>query len=419
MAQGSKQINANVDIISSTNSDQLDAFSNTRTADPTFVADGQLTYDLQPLLYEQITAGDGTIVHDATERAARLRINTATGSGDQAIMQQFQPARYQAGRAQEIFITFNFNDNTGVNLLRRFAEYGDGDNAIGFDLGGAGGPTTKSFYIIKNGLSTGIAQAVWNIDPLDGTGPSGITLDTSKTQILVISIQALYVGEVRLGFDIDGDIIWCHEFKHANVETTPYIQTANLPVRVGMESLGATLTDDDMLFVCSCVLSRGGQERIAGFDFSVKGQVTAASGARTHLLSVRPKTTFNSITNRVEFVLEDISLLNTGTNPIYWELCLGQALTAASYSDSNSNYSSFEYAEAETLSGSPEVVFASGFTGAANNTEVAINQAITNRYPISLDASGSPRDLGTLTLLVTGLGGTSACQGQIHWKELR
>jgi len=417
MSQGTKQINANVEFIATTNADQLDAFSNTRTADPTFVADGQMTYDLQPLLYEQITAGDGTITHSATERAATLRINTATGATDKAIMQQFQPSRYQAGRAQEIFITFNFNDNTGVTNLRRFAEYGDGSNGIGFELLG----TAKNFYIksdTTNGDQT-VAQASWNIDPLDGTGPSGITLDTSKTQILIISVQALYVGEVRIGFDINGDIIWCHEFKHANEVETPYIQTANLPVRVGMESSGTTATDDDMLFVCSCVLSRGGQEKIAGFDFTTRGTVTSASGARTHLLSVRPKTTFNSITNRVEFVLEDIGLLVTGTNPIYWELCLGQALTTPTYADANATYSAYEVAEAETLSGSPAVVFASGFVGAANNVDVAFSQALTNRYPITLDSDGAVRDLGTLTLLVTGLGGTSACQGQIHWKELR
>jgi hypothetical protein len=404
-------------VITSPNEDYLDAFSNVPTAPPAFVADGQFTYDLQPLVYEQITSGDGTVTHNATERAARCLINTATGAGNKAIMQSFQYYRYQSGRAQQIFITFNFNSNTGVSNLRRFASYGDENNAIGFELNG----TTKNFFI-KSDTSVGdqsVAQSAWNLDKLDGTGKSGYTLDTSKTLILVIDFQALYVGRVRIGFDIDGVIIWCHQFLHSNRVTAPYIQTANLPVRVGMESSGTTATDDDMLFICSCVLSRGGQGKIAGFDFSVSGTVTAGSGTRTHLLSVRPKTTFNSITNRVEFVLEDIEIVVTGSNSVYWELCLGQALTAPTYTDANTTYSAFEYVAAGVLSGSPAIVTASGFCAGSSQTKGQAGRDVSNRYPIALDAAGAVRSLGTLTLLVTGIGGTSDCRAELHWRELR
>lgn len=103
--------------------------------------------------------------------------------------------------------------------IRKFAQYGDDVNGIGFELNG----TSKNFFI-KSDTSNGdqsVPQASWNIDPMDGTGPSGLTLDTSKTQILVISIQALYVGEVRIGFDINGDIQWCHAFEHSNIVTAP------------------------------------------------------------------------------------------------------------------------------------------------------------------------------------------------------
>lgn len=404
-------------IISSTNGDELDAFSNNRVAPPSFVADGQLTYDLQPLLYEQITAGDGTVTHDATNRCARLRINTATASGENAIMQSFQHYRYQAGRAQEVFITFCFNADTGVAGVRRFAEYGEGSNGIGFQLTSAG----KALFINSDTASGDqlVLQGDWNLDTLDGSGPSGITLDTSKTQILVMDIQALYVGRVRCGFDIDGVIYWVHEFRNANVHAVPYIQSANLPIRVGIESTAATETDDDMLFICSCVLSRGGQDRVAGYNFSVAGTVTAVSGARTHLLSVRPKTVFNGITNRVEFVLEDIEVIATGSSPIYWELVLGQALTTPTYADANAVYSAFEYAEAETLSGNPAIVIASGFVAASVQSKSSTDRSINNRYPLTLDAAGAVRDLGTLTLLVTGIGGASACRGQMHWRELR
>lgn len=404
-------------IIASTNDDQLDSFSNQRTAPPAFVGDGQFTYDAQPLIYEQITAGDGTIAHDATNRAVRCRINTATGSGDKAIMQSFQHYRYQAGRSQEVLLTFNFNDNTGVANLRRFVRYGDDNNSVGFELSG----TDKNFFI-KTSTSASdqsVSQSSWNIDTLDGNGPSGFTLDTSKTQICILDLQALYVGRVRLGFDINGLVIWCHEFLNANSLAFPYIATANLPVSAGMESTGTTATDDDMLFVCSCVLSRGGQEKIAGYDFTAEAAVTAGNDTRTHLISIRPKATFNSIVNRVELVVLDIELINTGTSPVYWELVLGQALTTPTYADANATYSSVEVATGETLDGTPAIVASSGYVNDADKGTGLAGRDTTNRYPLTLNAAGSPRDLGTLTLLVTGIGGTAAVRGEIHWKELR
>lgn len=416
----STQFNSDAQFTTKTDADQLDAFSNMRTAGPTFVADGQFTYDLQPLIYEQITSGDGAIVHDSTERAAKLSIDTATGSGDEAIMQSYQYHKYQSGRAQEIFLTFNFNDNTGVSNLRRFAEYGDGDNAIGFELN----ETAKNFYI-KSDTTEGdetVAQASWSIDPMDGTGPSGKTLDTSKTQILVISVQALYTGEVRIGFDIDGDIIWCHEFQHANLATNPYIQTANLPIRVGMESTGITTTLDDMLFICSCVLSRGGQVDVAGYDFSESNtEIAVSSGARTHALSIQPKATFNSITNRIEFKLKSINVV-AETNPILWELCLGDVITGTTtFTDVNATYSAFQKNTAGTTSGSPAAVISSGVVAASNQASSGGAFLLDNRFPITLDASGSVRTdrLGTLTLLLTGIGGAATGHVTMNWKELQ
>jgi hypothetical protein len=404
-------------IITTTNDKQLDAFSNVLVALPAFVGGGQFTYDAQPLIYEQILAGDGTIVHDATERACILSINTATGSGDKAIMQSYQHYRYQAGRAQQIFITFNFRDNTGVTNLTKFARYGDSTNAIGFELN----ETTKQVFIRTGTTASNqvVTQANWNVDKLDGTGESGYTLDTSKTQILVIDLQALYVGRVRVGFDIDGLVIWAHEFLNANVQAFPYIQTANLPIAVGMESSGTTATNDTMLFICACVLSRGGQEKIAGFGFSASASITAGNGTRTHVLSVRPKTTFNSITNRIEFALLDLEILNTGSNPVKWELCLGQALTTPTYNDVNTIYSAFEFSTGAALSGSPAIVSASGFVNNADKGSGIVGRETVNRYPITLNAAGAVRDLGTLTLLAQGIGGTAAIQAQMHWKELR
>lgn len=391
----------------------LDAFSRLRVSQPTAVFDAQLTYDLQPTIYEQITAeANATVTHDATNREALMTF-AATPTGGKAYMQSFEHFRYQPLKSQLVAVTFNFKEQ--VANVTKFAGYSDRVNGIEFQNNG----TTNQFAILS-GTAIGnqtVVQADWNIDKLDGTGKSGITFDISKTQILIIDFQALYVGRVRVGFDLGGQIVYCHEFLHANVVTQPYLQSANLPIICGMVCTGTVSTT--MNFVCSAIASEGGQELTSSYDFVQDGAVVAASGANTHLISIRPKLLFNGIENRVRFGFISVDILVTGTNPVQWSLVLGQALTTPTYNDVNTVYSASEYDTVGTLSGTPAIVIKSGFVPASQNTKGVVSANVSTRFPISLDAAGLHRDLGTLTLLVKGIGGTSQTYGNINWIEIR
>ena len=247
--------------------------------------------------------------------------------------------------------------------------------------------------------------------------PSGLTLDLTKTHILVIDFQWLGVGRVRVGFDIGGVIVYVHEFNHANIQTVPYMATPNLPARAGMTSTTAASTT--MRFICASVLSEGGQPDIAGVAMATNVAGTATSGARAHILSLRPKTTFNSLPNRGRIIVDNVSLAVTGSNPVLWELCVGQAISGTTtFADINA-YSQVEANSAGTISGSPEIVIASGYATATATARSGISQAIASRYPVTLNAAGAQRALGTLSLIATGIGGSSTVRAGISWREMR
>lgn len=392
----------------------LDAFQRLRVGSPAYVFDNQFTYDLSPLIFEPVTAQSGaSVTHDSTNRNALMNF-ASTPTGGAAYLQSFEHFRYQPGRSQQVFITFNFIA-TAANCLK-FVGYSDGVNGIELQQNGS----TVQMVIhsaTTNGTQT-VTQANWNLDKMNGLGKSGVTLDLTKTQIFVIDFQALYVGRVRVGFDIGGVITYVHQFVHANQIATPYIQTANLPLRVGMTCTGTVSTT--MRFICCSISSNGGQEDIGGYGFSVGGSVSAGSGARTHVLSVRPKTTFNSIANRARFVLDSLDVAVTGNSPVLWEVCLGQAISGTTtFADVNATYSAFEYNTAGTISGSPAIVLFSGYVGASNQSKGAISSKISTKYPITLDRAGVVRALGTLSLIATGIGGASAMNATFNWRELR
>lgn len=416
MAQGYSGysiINPDVAIRDSAN---LDAFSRLRVSNPLILHNSQFTYDLAPIIYEQITNGAGaTVTHDSTNRQALMTF-ASTPTGGKAYMQSYEYLPYQPGRSQLINITFNMI--TAVANTLKFAGYSDGVNGIEFQLNG----TTKQF-VVYSASSSGnetVTQSSWNLDKLDGTGASGITLDITKTQILVIDVQALYVGRVRIGFDINGSIIYAHEFLHANIFSSPYVQSANLPVRCGMTCTGTVSTT--MNFICSAVISEGGSEDINVYGYTFQqdsGPINVTTGG-THMLSLRPRTTFNSITNRTRVAYIDVEIYNAGVQPVHWQLCIGQAISGTTtYNNVNTSYSSTEYNILGTLSGSPTLIIDGGYVSSSGSSQGVTNTAIISRYPITLDAAGLHRSLGTLTLKCTSLSGTQTVYAAIKFREIR
>jgi hypothetical protein len=424
MSQGYAGYNIMDTAVSIKDSANLDAFSRLRVSNPLILHNSQFTYDLAPLIMEQITNGSGaTVTYDSTNRCALMTFSS-TPTGGKSYMQSYEYLPYQPGRSQLVFVTFNMV--AAVANVLKFAGYSDGVNGIEFQLNG----TTKQFTVYS-GSSAGnetVVQSSWNLDKLDGTGASGITLDITKTQILVIDIQALYVGRVRIGFDIGGKIVYAHEFKHSNLVAYPYLQTANLPVRCGMTCTATVSTT--MNFICSAVISEGGSEdiNVYGYTFSTAASRTLPSaGSSVQLITLRPKLTFNGITNRSRVAFIDVEIYLDGNGSLKWELLIGQAITGGTWTDVNTNYSSSESNPANnatataTLSGSPLVVIDAGWVSSSAQTQSVTNTSVISRYPITLDAAGLQRVNGTLTLKVTTVSIVSSptVYGAIKFREIR
>jgi len=401
--------------IQAADSPSIDAFQRWRISNPTHLFDSNFVYNLQPLTQEAVTAQSGaTVAHDATNSCALMTFSS-TPTGGKAYIQSYEYFRYQSGRSQLVYMTFNFIEPKANTL--KFVGYGDRDNGIFLEQSGT--TTQVKIYSNTDNASETVTQANWNLDVMNGYGASGKFLDLTKAQILVIDFQWHGVGRVRIGFIIDGVTTYVHEFDHANDVTVPYMKSGTLPVSCGMTCTGTVSTT--MRYIACTVISEGGEPEVGGINFSHSiASVTAGSGARTHALSLRPKTTFNSIGNRITMIPTHVSVLVTGGQPVKWELCIGDVITGTTtFADVNTTYSSVEYNTAGTTSAAPALVLDTGYVASTNHSRGAAENEVFSRIPITLNAAGAVRANGTLTLLVTGIGGTSACQAEISWKEIR
>ena len=86
--------------------------------------------------------------------------------------------------------------------------------------------------IISKTIDTKIPQSQWNLDKLDGTGPSGMTLDLSKMQMFYMDYSWYGAGFIRWGMrGGNGDIVYCHKLINNNVNYEAYMRSGNLPAR--------------------------------------------------------------------------------------------------------------------------------------------------------------------------------------------
>ena len=358
---------------------------------------------------------------------SRMVLLTATAGTGTSFTQSYQYSPYQPGLSQFIALTGVLGAGT-ANVTKDFG-YFDANNGVIFRQNG----TTNLQLILRTSTSGSVsdanifAQSAWNIDTLNGSGgitnPSGITLDVTKSFILIIDLQFLGMGRVRVGFDINGIIYYVHQFLNANFLTGPYMQTATLPIQALLTATSSA-SPASCYFKCATVQSEGGNINFYGQTFSTPDiSVTAGNNTRTALLAIRPRTTFNGISNRALFQLQNISILNTGNQAIRWELMVGVTYSVApTYSNVDTNGSAFEYSSATGTYGSGGTVISSGYMSNATNGAGVIELGGLSHlnYPITLDRSGAVRSDGTLSLIVTGIGGTSnAVRATFDYTEIK
>ena len=410
--------------ISIGDSANLDAFSRLRVSQPENIFNVQCQYSKATIQMENGATGTGvTPAHDINTRMVTL---SATAGSGTSFMQSFQYSPYQPGISHFIAVTFVLS--TAVAATTVDVGYFDSLNGIFLRQNGA-----TNYQIIRRSSTSGsvvdvpIAQSSWNVDKFDGNGPSGHTIDLTKCQILVIDLQFLGMGRVRVGFDIDGSIHYAHEFLNANSLSVPYMQQATLPIQILLTATSSATTKTSY-FKCATINAEGGNLDLYGYLFATPDvTATAGSGAKTAILSVRPKTTFNSIPNREYFEILDIQMITTGANPVYWELCIGNTFSVApTWADINTTNSAYEYTSAPGTYSGTGTVIANGYingTGGGSSpstvTPIILPSNLSRKFPISLDRAGAVRALGTLNLIVTGIGGASAVRATMNFKEVR
>lgn len=385
----------------------LDAFQRLRVSTPSTIFDFKQVYGDPVLYFTGTTANGGTVAYQS-QRSSTLLSCTST-AGSRAVRQTKRYFNYQAGKSFQVFITFVATGGAETNIQKSVGYY-DNDNGIFFRMNGTDLEMVQRSDVSGSPVETVVSRSSWNKDKLDGTGPSGVTLDTSKAQILFIDFEWLGVGSVRLGFVINGQIILCHQFQNANDATSVYMRTPNLPIRWEILGNGAAGSIEAL---CCSVASEGGQQ-LLGITRSIDRGVTGKSintASPEQIIALRKK----SANVRGTVLPRSISIISPTNQDTYWFLCLNPTV-AGSPSWTSVPNSHVEYDVAGPSTGTRIIsdfgtILDSGYF---NNSDSRVDAYLSDVLTVASDYSGVS---DVLVLGAQPVSSTETYLGSINWTE--
>ena len=412
----------------------VDAFGRIRVSEPQTLFEIHHVFGKENYVMDELISGSGTSTHNSSGSYVALEVaNTDVGK---AIRQSYEYIPYQSGKSKLMLFTGVMEVSGGVaNSTERvgcFDSNVDKTSVSGTGNGHFFELDDTTMYVVerKNNDDTKVAQASWNVDALDGNGPSGLTISSwDKANIFAIDQEWLGVGTIRMGIYVNGTFKECHRFDHSGLGTpastaitTPYTKTAKLPVRYEISSDSSV--NAEMRMMCSTVISEGGFEPVGRVNgFSRHSSVSLAwnsSGTFTPIFSLRLKETEPE--NRGTAVIKNVHLLNITNNRYInfhiYMLTDDSKLTDESFSDIDSTNSIVQYdtsATAVDLTGS--ISIGSGFAKTKASKEYSFEKYL-NSPIINSHIDGKSRILCLAAINLTSNTTVSVYAG-FEWIEIK
>lgn len=384
---------------------QLDIMGRPIVSSQTTVFNSILARDKQPQYWDEQLIGAAASTYNSNSKSVLLSVGTA--SGDKVIRQTFRRFLYLTGQGTKISWTANLNAPK-TNLRQRIGYFDENDGIF---------LQTSSLdisLVVRNSstgslVETTIPRSSWD-DPLDGTGSSGVTIDFTKKSIFSINFAWQGAGNIRFGVFTGGEVIYFHNIDNSNINSTVYMRTPNLPIRMEIENIGITASASTLTQTCA-TLEFEGAGSPTKIPRSVSNGVTTKSvgaGADVPVISMRVSAL--NVNTIIEILLA--ALYVTGNNDIYYRVVIGGTLTGAVWTAAEG------YIEIDTtataITGGTTV--GSGYIKSGTSTNVAETGAL----PFANNQIGKSIAGATTIITLTGraFNGNARCYGVLDYLEI-
>lgn len=359
--------------------------------------------DKLPLLFSE--AGTGSVTFSDSQ------VTQSVTAGQYSIRQTKKFHPYFNGQSQLIEMTMSSFGNQ-ANVVKRLGYFSS--NAVapynanydGIYLENDG--VNVSLKIDRNGANiSSQPQSSW-LDPLDGTGLSGMNINWNNFN--VFAFDFLYLGgtALRLFVMYQGRFWLVAVYYHAGTLSNTMIKTPNQPLRSEIRS---TTGVGSLTVYCMSVASEGGLNQL-GISRAINNGNSGVSfntiGVNYLCKAIRKKVGYRDI--QIENIIG--SVLFNSTDIVRWSLILNPTVAGALvYSDvANSSVQEATGSSANTVTGGTVIYESFGSVNSISESSVILNQ-----LSLGCDLNNN---MDVIALVVTPLSANISVYGIINYKEI-
>lgn len=188
-----------------------------------------------------------------------------------------------------------------------------------------------SFAEVNSGSAvndTFVKQTEWNIDRLDGKGPSKMILDPSNGNVFQISYQCLGYGQIIYGIEEPGRgfFVPVHRIQYANSFESPSLLLPSLKIGWFAASLGSTGTDLQVYGASAAGFVDGPIIPFRNPE-SVSNSKTSIGTSFVPVISIRVRAEFGGDINVSQILMQNAFIAVEGTKPSRAQVILNPTLT--------------------------------------------------------------------------------------------
>ena len=261
----------------------------------TTLADGDVTVTLNGTSFTAVTLGGGSI-------AANIAL-LAEGLQDQALFNALYLLEY---------------DQAKISFLA---------TSLGAQSGTFNATSTAGITFTNTKKQTGVTQTEnwtfqddFNLDKLDGTGYSGVTIDPSKLNVYQINFRWLGAGEIRYAIEnpTNGDMMFFHHEHYTNKNEFPHLDNPSMKIGYVAANLGSPTSG---VVTCTGASYLGAIEGIierVRLPYSVTVNRTDSMLANNlyHVSSLKNKLIYQNKINTRDLIVSRLTAsVNTAGNP--------------------------------------------------------------------------------------------------------
>lgn len=377
------------------------------TYEQTFFNAFQYTKDEQ--IWDEAVTGTASSTFNEYEGGVILEVGSA--AGDEIIRQTRNVIQYVPGRANEAIFAVRLDPfETGVR--KRFGIFDD-TNGVYFEKG-----VDDYYVVLRKDTPTGIVEqrvprAEWNVDQLDGTGPSLESFQEDKIQMFTIEYEWFGAGVVEFKIILDNNAYPLHRFVAGNNDEIPWSNSPYRPLRVELTNVDGISGTHRILQGSSAVSSEGevgplGREQNVTTPFT--GVSTGSANELRPVLSIRLRPDrLNGVVIPLEFQVATLD--NTG---LFYRVIRDTALIGASWENSSpASFAEYDYAATAFTGGD---TLQTGYVSSTNQGEVF---KFLKETILQLGRNDMGTEPQTFTLLAATVSSNKDVFASLSWVEIR